>query len=217
MPCDRNHLTGGGVTVVAAFCLLAANASAQTLPPAAAPTPPWLVADSSDRTVTLAFQVTPAPDGGAALLNGYRNGELQIVVPLNWTVQWDWRSADSTALHSLVVMAEREKLPTEGGRAAFTNAMTRSVTDGLRVGQGDRTNFTPIRRAGTGCWTACPATRSRASTSGCGWIRTPTPRAWWSSAGRVGCSIYDRSSSSRSISASNPRIIRSCCAPVASP
>lgn len=142
MPCDRNHLTGGGVTVVAAFCLLTANASAQTLQPAAAPTPPWLVADSSDRTVTLAFQVTPAPDGGAALLNGYRNGELQIVVPLNWTVQWDWRSADSTALHSLVVMAEREKLPTEGGRAAFTNAMTRSVTDGLRVGQGDRTNFT---------------------------------------------------------------------------
>jgi len=156
MPCDRNHLTGGGVAVVAAFCLLAANASAQTLPPAAAPappagstaapapgpTPPWLVADSSDRTVTLAFEVTAAPDGGAALLNGYRNGELQIVVPLNWTVQWDWRSADSTALHSLVVMAEREKLPTEGGRAAFTNAMTRSVTDGLRVGQGDRTNFT---------------------------------------------------------------------------
>jgi len=156
MPCDRNHLTGGGVAVVAAFCLWAANASAQTLPPAAAPappagstaapapgpTPPWLVADSSDRTVTLAFEVTAAPDGGAALLNGYRNGELQIVVPLNWTVQWDWRSADSTALHSLVVMAEREKLPTEGGRAAFTNAMTRSVTDGLRVGQGDRTNFT---------------------------------------------------------------------------
>jgi len=156
MPCDRNHLTGGGVAVVAAFCLWSAHASAQTLPPAAAPappagstaapapapTPPWLVADSSDRTVTLAFEVTAAPDGGAALLNGYRNGELQIVVPLNWTVQWDWRSEDSTALHSLVVMAEREKLPTEGGRAAFTNAMTRSVTDGLRVGQGDRTNFT---------------------------------------------------------------------------
>jgi hypothetical protein len=39
-------------------------------------------------------------------------------------------------------MAEREKLPTEGGRAAFTNAMTRMLTDGLRPGQGDRTTFT---------------------------------------------------------------------------
>ena len=63
-------------------------------------------------------------------------------MPLGWTVQWDWQSADSTAPHSLVVMAEREKLPTEGGRAAFTNAMTRMLTDGLRPGQGDRTTFT---------------------------------------------------------------------------
>jgi Sulfocyanin (SoxE) domain len=103
--------------------------------------PPWLVSDDGAKTVTVAFQVTRAADG-AALINGHRNGELQIVVPLGWTVQWDWRNADSTAPHSLVVMAEREKLPAEGGRAAFTNAMTRMVTAGLRVGQGDRTTFT---------------------------------------------------------------------------
>jgi hypothetical protein len=155
---DRNHLTGRGGGVAAALGLLAACASAQTPKPGAAPVaapapvsapgpasaqaPTWLVADSAGRTVTIALRVTPAPDGGAALLNGYRNGELQIVVPLNWTVQWDWKSVDSTAPHSLVVMAEREKLPTEGGRPAFTNAMTRSVTDGLGVGQGDRTTFT---------------------------------------------------------------------------
>jgi hypothetical protein len=142
-----------GTASLAVLGLFAACASAQTPAPkppvAAAPaadsgaaTPPWLVADSAGRTLTLALQVTPAPDGGPALINGYRNGELQIVVPLNWTVQWDWRSADSTAPHSLVVMVEREKLPTEGGRAAFTNAMTRMVTAGLRPGQGDRTTFT---------------------------------------------------------------------------
>ncbi|HET7468129.1 MAG TPA: sulfocyanin-like copper-binding protein [Gemmatimonadales bacterium] len=102
--------------------------------------PAWLVADAAARTVTMALQVTRAPDGGA-LINGHRKGELQIVVPLNWTVQWDWRNADSTAPHSLVVMVEREKLPTEGGRAAFTNAMSRSVAAGLAAGQGDRTTF----------------------------------------------------------------------------
>lgn len=131
----------------------AACASAQTSAPAAPPpstptplarsqSPDWLVADSAARTVTVALRVAPAPDGGAALINGHRNGELRIVVPLNWTVQWDWQSADSTAPHSLVVMAEREKLPTEGGRAAFTNAMTRMLADGLQPGQGDRTTFT---------------------------------------------------------------------------
>jgi sulfocyanin SoxE-like protein len=137
-----------------------ACASAQTAAPAPAPAsapspaaadsaprggpqaPDWLVADSVARTVTLALRVTPAPDGGAALINGHRSGDLQIIVPLGWTVQWDWQSADSTTPHSLVVMAEREKLPAEGGRAAFTNAMTRMLTDGLRPGQGDRTTFT---------------------------------------------------------------------------
>jgi len=129
-----------------------APAAAPTAPPAPAPgqaaksdsaseTPAWLVVDSAGRTVTVAFQVTSASGGGPALINGHHNGALQIVVPLDWTVQWDWQSADSTSPHSLVVMAEREKLPTEGGQAAFTNAMTRMVTAGLKVGEGDRTTF----------------------------------------------------------------------------
>lgn len=128
-------------SVLAVATLGGRPAGAQTAPPPQAE-PAWLVADSAGRTVTLALQVRPAADGGSALINGHRAGELQVVVPLNWTVQWDWRSADSTAPHSLVVMVEREKLPTEGGRAAFTNAMTRMVTAGLQPGQGDRTTFT---------------------------------------------------------------------------
>lgn len=136
-----------GAGALLALAAVAGRGSAQTTPapaPAPAPAPPaWLVADSAGRTVTVALQVTPpAAGGGPALLNGHHNGALQIVVPLGWTVQWDWRSADSTSPHSLVVMAEREKLPLEGGRAAFTNAMTRNVTAGLAAGQGDRTTFT---------------------------------------------------------------------------
>jgi hypothetical protein len=119
-----------------------APAASAPAPAARSDTPAWLVADSASQTVTIALQVTPASGGGPALINGHHNGALQIVVPLNWTVQWDWRSADSTSPHSLVVMAEREKLPAEGGQAAFTNAMTRMVTTGLAAGQGDRTTFT---------------------------------------------------------------------------
>lgn len=152
MPPQRRRSTRTSVAALLALGHFVACARAQTPAPSPAPAPgpvaatatapPWLVADTAARTVTVALQVTPAPDGGAALINGYRNGELQIAVPLNWTVQWDWRSADSTTTHSLVVIAEREKLPTEGGRAAFTNALTRSLTDGLEAGQGDQTTFT---------------------------------------------------------------------------
>jgi hypothetical protein len=141
-------LVGSAAAAVGAAQTPAATDSARAVAspatnavPADTGAPDWLVADPAAKTVTIALQVTRGPDGGA-LINGHRKGELQIVVPLNWTVQWDWRNADSTAAHSLVVMVEREKLPTEGGRAAFTNGMSRSVTAGLPAGQGDRTTFT---------------------------------------------------------------------------
>jgi hypothetical protein len=164
MPRALLHRTGPCAALLAALTLAAACGSAQTPPPTPAPAaapdsasqappapqaaspdsgvPAWMLVDSAARTVTLTLAVTPSPDGGAALVNGYRNGQAQIVVPLNWTVQWDWHSTDSTKPHSLVVMAEREKLPTEGGRPAFTNAMTRMVTAGLPAGQRDQTTFT---------------------------------------------------------------------------
>jgi hypothetical protein len=103
--------------------------------------PAWVEVDSASRTVTLALEVTSPPGSPSALINGYRAGEVQVTVPLGWTVKWDWRSADSTAPHSLVLMAEREKIPLEGGRPAFSNAMTRMVTAGLRPGENDRTTF----------------------------------------------------------------------------
>ncbi len=101
----------------------------------------WLTSDSASRTASIRLEVTRAAGSQSALLDGQRAGGAQIIVPLGWTVRWEWHSADSTAPHSLVVMREREKLPTEGGRPAFDNAMTRSVTDGLPAGPIDRTTF----------------------------------------------------------------------------
>jgi sulfocyanin SoxE-like protein len=103
--------------------------------------PPWLVVDSAARVVTLTLEVTAPAGAPSALINGYRAGGARIVVPLGWTVKWDWRSSDSTAPHSLVVMVQREKIPLEGGRPSFSNAMTRMVTEGLRPGQSDQTTF----------------------------------------------------------------------------
>jgi hypothetical protein len=103
--------------------------------------PSWLTVDSSARVVTLELEVTAKPGAPSALINGYRAGEARIIVPLGWTVKWNWRSADTTAPHSLVVMVQREKVPVEGGRAAFSNAMTRMVTEGLPAGQTDQSTF----------------------------------------------------------------------------
>ncbi|CAN5815820.1 hypothetical protein BH24GEM1_BH24GEM1_12110 [soil metagenome] len=126
--------------VLALLAPVAAPALAAQSPAPVEPAP-WVVADPVARTATLTLEVTAPPDEASALLNGYRNGGVQVVVPLGWTVTWDWRSADSAGKHSLVVMAEREKLPMEGGPSAFTNALSRSVTAGLAVGQTDRTTF----------------------------------------------------------------------------
>jgi Sulfocyanin (SoxE) domain len=106
------------------------------------PLPAWMVADSAARTVNLTLQTTGSSGGPSALINGYRSGGIQIIVPLNWTVTWHWRSTDSTAPHSLVLMAEREKLPLQGDRPALQNAMTRMATAGLKPGQTDVTTFT---------------------------------------------------------------------------
>ena len=111
---------------------------------AAAPRPSsldWLATDSVNQTVTLTLEITARPAARSAFINGYRNGEALIVVPVGWTVKWSWHNADTASPHSLVVMVQREKLPLEGGRPPFSNAMTRMVTEGLPPGQTDQSSF----------------------------------------------------------------------------
>jgi hypothetical protein len=110
--------------------------------PAAAAQTAWVAADSAGKSVTLDLAITPKGDAPSARIAGYREGAAQVVVPLGWTVRWNWHSEDPGAPHSLVVMVEREKLPTEGGRPAFTNAESRDLLAGLPAGQKDQTTFT---------------------------------------------------------------------------
>jgi hypothetical protein len=122
----------------------AAAAPSTPAPPTAKETPAasdWLAVDAANKTATLTLEVTSRPDAPSALINGYRNGKARIVVPVGWTVKWNWRNGDTTSPHSLAVMVQREKLPLEGGRPAFTNAMTRMVTEGLPPGGTDQTTF----------------------------------------------------------------------------
>lgn len=115
--------------------------SARTASPPASGPITWLTSDSATRTAKLTLEVTRPAGAPSALLNGYRAGEAQAVVPFGWTVRWNWRNTDAASPHSLVVMVQREKIPLEGGSPAFSNAMTRAVTAGLPAGQTDQTTF----------------------------------------------------------------------------
>ena len=103
--------------------------------------PSWITVDAAARTVTLALAAARPAGAPSAHLNGEHDGSLQVAVPRGWTVQWRWKNDDESTPHSLVVMVEREKLPMEGGRPSFTNAMSRSVTAGLPPGGTDNTTF----------------------------------------------------------------------------
>jgi hypothetical protein len=104
--------------------------------------PPWIAVDAAAQSVTLTLEASRPAGAASAHVNGEHDGSVQVVVPRGWTVQWRWKNLDESAPHSLVVMVEREKLPLEGGRASFTNAMSRSVTAGLPAGGTDNTTFT---------------------------------------------------------------------------
>ena len=103
--------------------------------------PGWIAVDTAGRTVSLTLEAEAGGPGGIATLNSLHHGGAQLVVPLNWTVKWAWLNRDSVQSHSLVLMAEREKLPQEGGRPALENAMSRAVLGGLKPGQRDVTTF----------------------------------------------------------------------------
>ena len=122
-------------------------------PAAAQGLPDWVAVDSAARQVTLTLVAEPGPEPGTGAISGHRAGDIQLLVPQGWTVHWSWRNADTTENHSLVIMAEREKLPAEGGPPAIDGALSRMVKAGLKPGQRDETTF--VAEPGGWYWMLC--------------------------------------------------------------
>ena len=117
-----NRTVRSAASVAGILLALYSAAPAARAQAAAVPTDgtSWIASDTVTHTVMLRLVVTRPPGGPSALIDGYRSGIAQVIVPLNWTVKWDWKSLDSTSTHSIVVMGEREKLPLEGGRRVLS-------------------------------------------------------------------------------------------------
>ena len=105
------------------------------------PRPAWLAVDATAHTAALALEVTALPGAASARINGFREGGVLVLVPLGWTVKWNWVSRDSVSRHSLIIGPEREKLPERAQDPGFPNAMTRNALTGLTAGLEDATTF----------------------------------------------------------------------------
>jgi len=93
--------------------------------------PTWLSFDTAAKTVR--FQLIAGLTGlnGALNFNGFRDGELTLVVPLGWKSEIDFRNHDGMLPHSAQVIAPQTPLPTQPVGPAIPRAFTLKLAEGL--------------------------------------------------------------------------------------
>jgi hypothetical protein len=102
----------------------------------------WLTFDASARTVR--FQLIAGLTGlnGALNFNGFRDGELTLVVPVGWKTEIAFRNHDGMLPHSAEVIAPQKPLPTQPVSPAIPRAFTLQLEKGLPPESTDDMRFT---------------------------------------------------------------------------
>ena len=99
-----------------------------------------------DIVATRATTVDSLSVGGDTLsFNGSRTGRHSVTVPLGWNVVGQFVNRDPVHAHSAIVIEEAYPLPTVPPPAAFPQAFTRGVEDGLALNARDEITFTASR------------------------------------------------------------------------
>ena len=103
--------------------------------------PAWLKVDTVKKTAD--FQLIAGLTGlnGALNFNGFRDGELTLTVPLNWTVVTHFTNHDGMLPHSAEIIPEQKTIPVGPVPPAFDRAATVMLQEGLTSGQGDVIKF----------------------------------------------------------------------------
>jgi hypothetical protein len=93
--------------------------------------PAWLTFDSGARTAR--FQLIAGLTGlnGALNFNGFRDGELTLIVPVGWKAEVQFRNHDGMLPHSAEVIAPQKPLPTQPVDPAIPRAFTLRLAVGL--------------------------------------------------------------------------------------
>ena len=91
----------------------------------------WLTFDTAGNTVR--FQLIAGLTGlnGALNFNGFRDGELTLVVPVGWKTEIAFSNHDGMLPHSAEVIAPQVPLPTQPAPAAIPRAFTVNLEKGL--------------------------------------------------------------------------------------
>jgi sulfocyanin len=93
--------------------------------------PAWLTYDPDAKTVR--FQLIAGLTGlnGALNFNGFRDGELTLVVPQGWHTEIPFRNHDGMLPHSAEVIAAQTPLPTQPVAPAISRAFTLNLGTGV--------------------------------------------------------------------------------------
>ena len=125
----RSTTTARTLTVMAGLATisLAVPASAQQQ----RVDPTWLTFDTAAKSVR--FQLIAGLTGlnGALNFNGFRDGELTLVVPVGWKTEIAFRNHDGMLPHSAEVIAPQTPLPTQSVDPAIARAFTLKLAAGL--------------------------------------------------------------------------------------
>src|SRR5436190_17505070 len=93
--------------------------------------PTWLSVDPATKTAR--FQLIAGLNGlnGALNFNGFRDGQLTLVVPVGWQTEIDFRNHDGVLPHSAEVIAPQTPPPALPGGPAIPRAFTLKLAQGL--------------------------------------------------------------------------------------
>jgi hypothetical protein len=93
--------------------------------------PAWL--SSEPATKTARFQLIAGFTGvnGALNFNGFRDGELTLVIPVGWKTEIDFKNHDGMLPHSAEVISPQKPLPTQPVSPAIPRAFTLNLAAGL--------------------------------------------------------------------------------------
>src|SRR5438876_7580124 len=103
--------------------------------------PTWLRFDTAAKTVR--FQLIAGLTGlnGALNFNGFRDGQLTLVVPVGWQTEIDFRNHDGVLPHSAEVIAPQTPPPALPGDPAIPRAFTLKLGEGLPSEATDNMRF----------------------------------------------------------------------------
>ena len=93
--------------------------------------PTWLSFDPATKTAR--FQLIAGLTGlnGALNFNGFRDGELTLVIPVGWTAEITFKNHDGMLPHSAEVIAPQTPLPAQPVSPAISRAFTLNLQAGL--------------------------------------------------------------------------------------